>query len=457
MRFGVSLGGLDPYHRNADELFAPASTSKLFTAGAALARLGPDFRYATILRWRQNGARASSVELIGSGDPTWGMPQFGEGARSRLDSIAKALRASGVSEISGEPSLSANDGRWAVVSVPEGWKTHDRLSCGGALAQAFNISLNCSTYNVYSATSGSWSASGLRLRVEHKVSPGNSTSLSMQVIPENGRFRYVLSGTFKKGDRARSFTLPVYDTLPWAKALFRQSLEAQGIRILPAGSFGEEEERIEAWGQKSYSSLSPPLSEILKPFLKNSVNFLGDALLKSLAASESAPLASGLLEPGLESMRAYLLGLGLPRDFVLHDGSGLSRTSRASPRMLFEFLDRLQREPFFSYLWQGLAVAGVDGTLRNRMKGTPAQGKLRGKTGTLDGVYNLAGYVPHGRDYAPFVILTRTTSGYSGTARAAEDRVGAALAGLHRYLFMSEEGLPEPYMYVPEQAGLDDQ
>lgn len=455
VRFGVLLSGKEPFSRNADEAFAPASTSKLFTAAAALARLGADFRFATTLRWTQKGARATGVQLIGSGDPTWGMPQFGENSRTRLDHIAKTLKAAGVAEVE-EPTVSANDARWTEVTVPAGWKEADLLSCGGSLGQAFNLSLNCATYKVTSASEGAWLSAGLRFPVEHRVKEGERTALGITLV-RAPKMKYVLSGTFKAGDAPKTFVLPVFETLSWAKALFRQAILDQGMKIVPAGAFGGDDPRGEP---KSLSFVSPPLSEILKPFLKNSVNFLGDSLLRALAVSQQRPPAAGpgLLEPSLAVLRDYLLALGLPRDFILHDGSGLSRTSRCSPRLMLEFLERLQREPYFPVLWDALAVAGVDGTLRNRMKGTPAQGKLRAKTGTLEGVYNLAGYVPAGKERVPFVILTRTTTAFQGTARNAEDRVGAALAALHQNAFVSEE-LPatEPYPYLPEQAGMDDQ
>ena len=201
--------------------------------------------------------------------------------------------------------------------------------------------------------------------------------------------------------------------------------------------------------KRSLVFLSPPLSELVKPFLKNSINFLGDAFLKQLGTTESGSLRSD----GLRQLENHLrLSLGDIHNLSLHDGSGLSRTARVSPELLLQYLAALTRKPYFRTIYAALPIAGIDGTLKNRMKGSPAEGTLRAKTGTLDGVYNLAGYVPDGKDFIPFVILTRTTSALASAARAAEDRIGAEMARIHHSSSMENES---PYPYYPEHAGLD--
>ncbi|MCC7442588.1 MAG: D-alanyl-D-alanine carboxypeptidase/D-alanyl-D-alanine-endopeptidase [Bdellovibrionales bacterium] len=186
---------------------------------------------------------------------------------------------------------------------------------------------------------------------------------------------------------------------------------------------------------------------------------------------------------------AAALGLGVPErpgyyatQALLVDGSGISHLNVVTPDALITLLQDLAARESFGWVWRSLPIAGVDGTLASRMKRTPAQGVLRAKTGTLTGVYNLSGYVPAALEAGlgagagagaqgiftrnsgenpfetalnqkntsfygagapeaplapgapetlfPFVILTRGPGGTAGPARAAQDRVGAALAGL---------------------------
>lgn len=453
VHFGVSIEGKEPFQRNLDENFAPASNSKLFTAGALLDHFGADYRYPTVLRWTEVAPGvAGAVTLTGSGDPSWGMPQFGENIRTRVDLIAEAMKAAGVKSVRGAPRALSADPRWDVVNIPAGWLSQDIFSCGGSLALSFNFNTNCATYKLSAPGSGAWLPAGLTAPVSLSVSEGAATSLRIKLVKTaEGIQRFAISGTLKKGE-SRSFTLPVLETRAWAANLFRLALEAKGIRI-EEGVLGDDR-----GSPKELVFYSKPLSELIKPFLKNSVNFMGDAFLKAIAMDPSSDGKGDLLAPALVELKNYVIRLGMPRDFELHDGSGLSRTSRASPRLFTEFLGRIQREKYFPAILAALPIAGVDGTLRNRMKGTAAEGVLRAKTGTLEGVYNLAGYVPHGKELVPFVLLTRTTAANVNVARRAEDRMGAKLAELHRGLVdIFDLPTQTPYPYVPEQAGMDDQ
>lgn len=457
VHFGVTLEGLAPFRSHDGESFAPASTAKLFTAGAALATLGADYRYPTLIRWHEAAPGvASGLEIVGSGDPSFGLGEFHEGLRDRFDAAAAQLRAAGITRVLGEPRASAADPRWNTVEIPEGWKDSDWQSCEGTLAQAFNFNLNCAALVVSSATHAAWRAEGLDYPVNLSLRAGGSTSLGVSLAHgPGGALTYNISGTFAAGDGARTLILPVYDTRAWARNLFRNAVAARGITFAPADGDPAQGEA------KQLVLYSRPLSELIKPFLKNSVNFLGDAFLKAVG-STSPGTDGSLLAPGLAKLYAFLRAeAGDVRDLTLHDGSGLSRTSRVTPEFMLRYLSRVRNEPYFGALYAALPIAGVDGTLRNRMKGTAAAGVLHAKTGTLSGVYNLAGFVPSANDYVPFVILTNTTAENNGAARSTEDRIGARLAEINHATgsgnALVDAAMYVPFPYIAEHAGQDDQ
>ncbi|MGZ3652938.1 MAG: D-alanyl-D-alanine carboxypeptidase, partial [Bdellovibrionota bacterium] len=304
VHFGVVLGGTDPYQASENEDFAPASTAKLFTAGLALATLSPDYRYPTLLRWTESTAgTASNVTLVGSGDPSWGLSELHEGLRDRLDAYAAALRAAGIETVRGDLRAVAADPRWNNVTIPEGWKEADSTSCGGSLAQGFNLDLNCATLTITSASSATWKSEGLELPVALAIDAGPSTSLSVKLVPNGQSFAYRVSGTFKAGGGPHSYTLPIYDTRSWAANLLRSALAAKGIKFEPAA--GDED----AGTPKQLVFYSAPLGELIKPFLKNSVNFMGDAFLKTVGAQSGFEESdSSLLAPGLSRLYAFLGG-----------------------------------------------------------------------------------------------------------------------------------------------------
>jgi PBP4 family serine-type D-alanyl-D-alanine carboxypeptidase len=443
--FGVNLGGTEPFQLHEEEEFAPASTAKLFTAAAALAELGPDYQYLTLLRWTEiQPGTASNLTLVGSGDPSWGLSELKEGPTDRIKTIAMALKEAGITKVQGDVSVRTVDPRWNSMQFPEGWKIEDRVNCEGSLAEGFNVGLNCASFTVQSSQNGKWNSPALSYPVELAIQRGRKTELTVRALDHSFR----IEGTWKPHSKPQTFSLPIYDTAPWVTALFRNALIQQGIIFSSVNAFPQGNAR-------TLEFYSPPLSELIKPFLKNSINMMGDSFLKSLVAPlEDTGSDSSLLLQGLSKLSAFLENFVGREGYTLHDGSGLSRTSRVTPSFIFKFLERASRESWFPALYAALPIAGIDGTLQNRMKGTKAEGELRAKTGTLEGVYNLAGYVPSKGGFVPFVLYTRTAVNLEDVAKAAENRVGVQLATLY-----SDSGdaklNDEPYPFIPEHGGQD--
>jgi D-alanyl-D-alanine carboxypeptidase/D-alanyl-D-alanine-endopeptidase (penicillin-binding protein 4) len=421
LTFGVELGGQEPFTRNADLMMAPASVAKLFTTGAILSQLPSDYRFATKLNWQQSSAGvASSVRIVGSGDPTWGMTEYGETLTSHLDLLASSLSNQGVREIDGDIQFVAADPRWQDIDFPVGWSAEDTAGCDGAIGQAFNLNANCAAFLLSDAKHGSWNTAGVDIPVELKIVTGPKIDLTAHLIrPTPQTYSFLIDGTWPLKSKPMSIRLPIHDTRPWLLTLFRQSLQSHGIRLVNAGPSQDGE-------PKELVFYSPTLATILQPFLKNSINVIGDDLLKTLGSLQ-VNSTSALRQVGLDSVKSFLLSAGFSNGYDVNDGSGLSRSTLATPHMLFEYLEYLKGTPAFPVIWDALAIAGVDGTLKARMHDGPALGELRGKTGTLDGVYNLAGYIPQGSDFVPFVILSKTIPMRGDVVRSALDLVAGQM------------------------------
>jgi D-alanyl-D-alanine carboxypeptidase/D-alanyl-D-alanine-endopeptidase (penicillin-binding protein 4) len=168
---------------------------------------------------------------------------------------------------------------------------------------------------------------------------------------------------------------------------------------------------------------SPTLREIFPYFEKPSQNQIGELLFKSIARKATGV---GRADSAQQVVSRQLLAWGAANDgFAVRDGSGLSRHDYVSPRTIIHVLDAVRRHPDFHVFFDALPVAGVDGTLENRMRGTPAQGNVHAKTGYIDKARSLSGYVTaaDGR----LLIFSALCNNYSVPTKAVE-RVQDALA-----------------------------
>ncbi|HAR42246.1 MAG TPA: D-alanyl-D-alanine carboxypeptidase/D-alanyl-D-alanine-endopeptidase [Bdellovibrionales bacterium] len=434
--FGVRIAGPLPYLRNPVSRFAPASNSKLFTAAAALHYLGADFTIDTRLEWKTLKSSSDTItelKLIGSGDPTWGMVEFGEDLTTRVDQLAAALYARGVRKIQGSIKALSADPRWDLLTYPEGWSPADRTACYGALGQSFNLDINCAEYIVTGAKAGHWADPALQIPVKFKISSGSSTEVYAKAfdLPGIVAAGFEIRGSFHPSSGPVSLILPIHHSRGRVQRHFVAALERLGLEVEKEVNIGQNLSDIQ-----SLTFQSPTLSEMLKPFLKLSLNHMGDVFLKVLGQN-FGDSSQGLIAAGQGVLRQYVEQMAegrFAKEVVLYDGSGVSRSSSTTTGALMALLDTLQARADFPVLWEALPIAGVDGTLKDRMKGTAAAGVLRAKTGTLSGVYNLSGYVPRYsrsgiiQEYVPFVMLSRTSWEFKDEARAAQNRVGAVLS-----------------------------
>ncbi|WP_242356710.1 D-alanyl-D-alanine carboxypeptidase/D-alanyl-D-alanine-endopeptidase [Anaeromyxobacter sp. SG64] len=414
------------YAREADVLLNPASNVKLVTSAAALARLGPGYRFATEFLVDAPSARSPQVRTLyvrGRGDPTL--------VTERLWAIAGELAHLGIRRV-------------GDVVLDDGWFDAERYGPGydqeegdrSYLAPTGALSLNWNAVAVYV---GPGAGRGQKGRVElepqspffevvnrtRTVGPRGRRHVTVESSLAGGRQRIVISGPVPAGSRVQPVWRRVDDPPRYLGHTLARLLELRGVKVMGAIHTGA----VPRGAKLVHVATSDTLAEIVRRLNKNSNNFVAEQLVKTLGAEAKG--APGSWPKGIEAVGEFLATLGVPRGaYVMKNGSGLNDTNRFSARQLVTLLRAMwARFPLQAEYVTSLPVAGRDGTIRWRMDGTAADGHLRAKTGTLENVTSLSGYVETaGRRTLAFAVIVNDYPGrHAGVVRAV-DALGTAIA-----------------------------
>jgi D-alanyl-D-alanine carboxypeptidase/D-alanyl-D-alanine-endopeptidase (penicillin-binding protein 4) len=230
----------------------------------------------------------------------------------------------------------------------------------------------------------------VRARTVPRAPVGASAADSIAALPkitvgqDSSHAGVLVAGTIAAGDSVVQ-ELAFRDQNAAFVAAMREALRATGIVVDEAAT------DTTAHLDSLAGMWSPPLRDIFPFFEKPSQNQIGELLFKTLALAKTGV---GRADSAQQVVSRQLVAWGAaPDGFVVRDGSGLSRHDYVSPRTIVTVLDAMRRSPDFHVFYDALPIAGVDGTIRNRMKDTPAAGNVHAKTGTLDKARSLSGYV----------------------------------------------------------------
>lgn len=214
----------------------------------------------------------------------------------------------------------------------------------------------------------------------------------------------------------------VQDPALAAATTFTRRLRAAGVRVVHAPGRAA----TPAAATLVYTERSATLAQVLAAMDKPSDNFIAEELLKGLGENFGA---GGTTAAGAAVAKEFLQSIGIPDGFRLRDGSGLSYRDRLTARAVIAILAYMAGRPDFPVFRRALAVAGVDGTLKYRMRGTAAAGNVRAKTGTLNVASSLSGYVTSAnRHRLTFSMLMNGSPVKAARAHAAQDAVAVLLA-----------------------------
>jgi D-alanyl-D-alanine carboxypeptidase/D-alanyl-D-alanine-endopeptidase (penicillin-binding protein 4) len=242
---------------------------------------------------------------------------------------------------------------------------------------------------------------------------GSKPELVLRSDAGSSLFR--LSGSLPLGGEPWAASVAIADPARYAAAVFSEVLAARGITV--TGTVATSSDPLPAGRRVLAARESEPLAEILRVVNKKSQNLHTEMLLRLLGARVKA---GGSLEAGHEAVEDFLRRLNVPAEtWDLRDGSGLSRSDILTPHGLAVLLAAMDKHPHAAAFRDSLPVAGVDGTLEGRMRGTAAAGRVRAKTGSLRHVNALAGYATHrsGERLAFAIVLNHHAApGTTGTA-----------------------------------------
>ena len=459
------------FQRNSSKRLKPASNAKLFTAALALDKLGSQYRIKTSFlaanRPNQAGDLVGDLTVYGRGDPTFAA-RFNDGDYEKAVSpLVAALRAAGVKRIQGD--LIADQSFFRGPPFGSGWTWGDLQHYYGAEISALTIYDNVLDITITAGRS-SGDLCNIRVRPESAfVSFINRTrtvtsnlSREFHLYRPIGKNLVYLHGRLPVDDLGFDYGVAVHDPAAFFVSQLKDALIRSGIPVKGRMRTLKWIDRVEA--DSPENSLveiafvhSRTLGEILPQMLKPSQNLYSQLLLLQVGAMgrrfievehseldlvsenavENRQLVSNVrfLEPtteetGLLEMQRFVRELGIdPNEVLLDDGSGLSRRSLVTADAIVDLLIHMHRHPEGGVFRDSLPVAGVEGTLKRRMIGTRAQGNVRAKTGSLQHVTALSGYLSTaGGEPMVFSILLNHHAGDQTEARSAIDEMVETLA-----------------------------
>lgn len=438
------------YEENAGKLLMPASNMKIYTVAAALDRLSPEFRYNTSVYANARPDAAGTVRgdliVYGRGDPTFAA-SFNDGDYYKaIDALAERITAGGVRRIEG--NLVGDDSYFTGPPLGWGWEWDDLQTADGAEVSALTVNNNALDVFVKPGASVGAQAfvttgpeTSVVKIVNRLTTTARGTKRDVTVVRPLGENVLDISGSVPLGsgegsDKGYVGSFAITHPAFLFVDLLRRSLTQRGVIITGQTQTVDARARGNLPLQTSAlvevaSIQSQPLSVIAAQCLKPSQNLYAELLLRTLGRLKGTVDPKVIsVDAGIEVVRTFLREAGIgPREIVMADGSGLSRHNLITADATMRLLVYMSRHRYASAFREALPIAGVDGTLKNRFKGTPAAGNLRAKTGTINTVATLSGYVTSAAgERLVFSVLLNNYPEAPSERRVYLDTIAVALA-----------------------------
>jgi len=450
--FGVKIVSRDTgrtmFEHDTRKLFSPASNCKLLAMAFALDRLGGDYRIKTSLygmtKPSRSGVLKGDLIVFGRGDPTFNTRLHGGDIFAALEPLVAALTNAGVRRITGD--LIGDNSFIQGPPYGSGWSWDDMLYYYGAEISALTINDNTLELSVKPGkTGGAPCQLTLSPATTYLVLSNCTTTVTNRVRRTIHLYRAIeqnvvyVTGQMPLDDNGFTDTVTVHEPAGLFITLFKEALARHGIKVRgKLRAVGWPDRQVRPPASTTLVELgsveSPPLRDLVREVLKPSQNLYTDLILAHIGALEQGGQATRQTSEdiGVRELEEFLVNAGVRRgDIQLEEGSGLSRNNLATPDAIVAVLQFMSRHLEADAYLDALPIAGVDGTLRNRMKNTPAAGNVRAKTGTLRWASSLSGHVTTaaGEHLVFSIMLNRyAPPDAAHSARAEIDKIAVMLA-----------------------------
>lgn len=393
---------------NSSTFMLPASTQKVFTAVAAKLALGDDFRFETALLTDgqiENGTLNGNLIVRFTGDPDL--------TSGQLYSLLAELKKQGINKISGNLLLDTS-----VFSSHDrglGWIWNDLTMCFNSPPAAANIDNNC-FYAELDANQAPGETVKINVPAQFPiqvfgqvyVADSNEAPYCQLDVVVHDNNRYQVKGCLARQSKPFGLSFAVQDTDAYAAAIIQRQLKRLGIEFNGNVLLPPKPQQ----GRLLAQHFSKPLPDLLKKMMKKSDNQIADALFRAIAFNYYKRPASFQL--GTLAVKSILQKQGIKfGNSILADGSGLSRHNLIAPKTMLSVLEFIAKNEDKLHLMETFPIAGVDGTISGRggLINPPLVKNVIAKTGSLKGVYNLAGFMTNARGEK--IAFVQFINGYS--------------------------------------------
>lgn len=398
-KIGSKKTPLINYH--ADRMALPASTQKVLTALAALLQLGVDFRFTTTLESPAtvtNGALSGDLIIRFSGDPTL--------TRQQLRDMITTLKKTGIRRITG--NFIVDTSVFSSHDMAPGWSWNDTVQCFSTPPAAAIVDRNCFFVSLQSAQDPGNTAFvepySYPVQVSSEVRTLAKGSVEAQyceldIVPGELN-QFTLRGCLTRREDPIRLAIAIQNGASYAGAILKNELKKAGIQL--DGHLRQQTIAATTFLNKSKPKnnilaqvQSAPLPQLLKAMLKKSDNLIADSIFRTIGHQRFD--VPGTWRAGANAVRQVLrekarIDLG---NSIVVDGSGLSRHNLLSPTTMMQVLQYIAQNDKKLNIISMLPLSGHDGTLlyRGSLHEAGVTGKVSAKTGALQGVYNLAGFI----------------------------------------------------------------